>query len=148
MYVDLLLNVLIIIFNTEEIYDYKINIELIIFNHLKLLEKNKNIENFFKILNICIDKFIWKYLWFLYFVYKKIFWIKKKFLNMKIKFIQEIFNDCLENKNFNNNIINKEISYLLYSKFEENYGMLNNWIEILLKFIKNPKHEKIEIFSF
>ena len=45
---------------------------------------------------------------------------------MKIKFIQEIFNDCLENKNFNNNIINKEISYLLYSKFEENYGMLNN----------------------
>ena len=69
---------------------------------------------------------------------------------MKIEFIREIFNDCLENKNFNNNIKNKKIFYLLYSKFEENYGMLNNSIEILLKFIKNPSFEnteKIEIFS-
>ena len=39
---------------------------------------------------------------------------------MKIEFIREIFNDCLENKNFNNNIKNKKIFYLLYSKFEEN----------------------------
>ena len=154
LYVDLLLNVKNYS-KAEEIYDkmidYKISNEITIFNYLKLLEKNKNIEKFFKILNICIDKFSSENIYDFYILYiKKYLEFNKENLNMKIEFIREIFNDCLENKNFNNNIKNKKIFYLLYSKFEENYGMLNNSIEILLKFIKNPSFEnteKIEIFS-
>lgn len=131
---------------TKTIYEAMLNMKIAtlqtVFNYCAYLESHMYFEETFRVYEQAIDNFAWPSLYDLYIVYVSKF--IERYKGEKIERVRDLFTQILASVPKNK----AKIFYYMYAGFEEEYGLLNNSIQVLYNAINEvEQNEQAEIFS-
>ena len=131
-----------------------------VLNYSRFLQASCSLfEESFRVFERAIDMFPWPHKYEIWLEYLKV--MVQRFKDSKVERIRELFSKCMQSLPETKSLQNQELSqkgqidqqgklfYLLFSDFEEKYGLISHSVSILEKGIENmdDKEVKFELFN-